>query len=148
MAGLIEAATVQNIPHLQDMGLDTVLTELQTIKQQMAEISAANTPPATAYQACFPPSASSGHIGTYLQRPSGSYQQPPSRFRPKTAPAQPRTITGKRDAIGEYPPCPSCYRNNHLRAQCMFKNVTCHFCHKNGHIQSVHRQALGQTKAP
>ena len=146
MAALIEAATVAEHSTSTDTGIDTLLTELQTIKQQMAELSAANTPPATIHQASFPPS-SSGNSGSYLQRPSGSYQRPPSRFRPQSAPAQPRAITGKRDAIGEYPPCHSCGRNNHLRAQCRFKNVTCHFCHKKGHIQAVCRQAVRQSNA-
>lgn len=37
-------------------------------------------------------------------------------------------------------PCASCGKTDHSREDCRFKNYTCHFCNKQGHIQSACRK--------
>jgi hypothetical protein len=39
-----------------------------------------------------------------------------------------------------YNPCETCGSTKHLRSNCKFRDYTCHYCNKNGHLQNVCRQ--------
>ena len=39
-----------------------------------------------------------------------------------------------------YSPCETCGATNHLRSSCKFRDYTCNYCTKNGHLEKVCRQ--------
>ncbi len=161
---LLTAATVAEQtapPSDSTLAVDSLMTELQAIRQQMSammpQVREARSPspsprrPRVHFQDQGPQKTTYQPQPRYQQQPARPFSRPPSpaaRRWPPQSQSQPQQTSGRRQPLGPDASQSTCYScgKSHRRASCPNRHSICFFCHKEGHLQKVCRQAKRQSQ--